>query len=510
MTLAPFVTRYAPRGMVCSVDHLASAAGVALLRAGGTAADAAIAANAVLAVTSQHLCGLGGDLFALVLRPGEPEPAALVAVGRAGSGADPGRLRAEGRTAMPRRGDVRAVTVPGCVDGWLALHARFGRARLADVVAPALELAEEGFPASPTLAAAAGDLAGVGGADDYRAPGRIAPGTRIRRPGVARALRGIATGGRDAFYGGELGRALVELGAGEFSAADLERPLAEWARPLALDVWRCRLWTAPPPSQGYVALAGAWLAQHLEPPADPADGRWAALLARALRSAAADRDDVLHEGADGEELLAAERLERQLTAAAPRARVAGRGGDTAYLCAIDGDGMAVSLIQSNYEGWGSLLVAPGTGIFLHNRGAGFSLAPGHPAEYGPGRRPPHTLSPLLATRPDGSLSAVLGTMGGDAQPQILVQLLARLAVAAQDPAEAVAAPRFLIAGDTVQLEGHAPPAWADALVRGGWRVERAEAWARRFGHAHAITALADGVLAGASDPRSLGGAALGL
>src|SRR5687767_5291489 len=154
--------------MVCSVDHIASSAGVSMLRAGGNAVDAAIATSAVLAVTTQHMCGMGGDLFALV-HDGSGPPAVLNASGRAGSGADPGRLRAEGHTTMPMRGDIRAVPVPGCVDGWAALHDRFGRLDLVDVLAPAVALADGGFPASPTLAASVPLIAGLDGSDDYRA-----------------------------------------------------------------------------------------------------------------------------------------------------------------------------------------------------------------------------------------------------------------------------------------------------------------------------------------------------
>ena len=179
---AALVRRDAPHGMVCSVDHLASSAGVAMLRAGGSAADAAVATSAVLAVTTQNMCGMGGDLFALVhYRNGQP-PACLNASGRAGSGADPERLRAEGHSTMPFRGDIRSVPVPGCVDGWLSLHGRFGRLPLADVLAPAIDLAENGFPAAPLLAAAVPVLAGVAGAEDFTAR-TVSVGTRIRRPG---------------------------------------------------------------------------------------------------------------------------------------------------------------------------------------------------------------------------------------------------------------------------------------------------------------------------------------
>src|SRR3954453_7168494 len=194
--LAPVETRYARSAMVSSADHVATGAGVAMLRAGGSAADAAIAANAVLAVTWPQHCGPGGDLFALVHVAGEDEPAALNASGRAGSGADAARLRAEGETAMPARGDVRAVTVPGRVDGWIALHERFGRLELADVLEPARWLAAEGFAASPTLVAAAGALPdgdaaapGAEGADEVAALRRLTrPGAAVRRPGLARAL----------------------------------------------------------------------------------------------------------------------------------------------------------------------------------------------------------------------------------------------------------------------------------------------------------------------------------
>src|SRR5213082_2848483 len=211
MRLAPFFTRYAGNGMVCAVDHLAAQAGLGMLRAGGSAADAAVATSAVLAVTTQHMCGMGGDLFALVHSPGGTEPVALNASGRAGSGADPDRLRAEGHTEMPLFGDIRAVPVPGCVDGWLALHERFGRLDLATVLEPARSYAEGGFPASPTLAAMAPTVANLPEASDYTSHGRLRSGTIVQRPGVARTLAAIASEGRRAFYEGEFGAGLLAL-----------------------------------------------------------------------------------------------------------------------------------------------------------------------------------------------------------------------------------------------------------------------------------------------------------
>lgn len=519
-------TRYAPTGMVCSVDHLASAAGVRVLRLGGTAADAAIATNAVLAVTTQHMCGMGGDLFALVSTPGDGGPAALNASGRAGSGADPDALRAAGHTEMPFRGDVNSVPVPGCVDGWLALHERFGRLPLAEVLADAVRYATDGFPASPLLARAAPLVAGVPGNTDL--PGDLRPGDVVRRAGVAEALVAVAEHGRDGFYGGAFGAGLVELAGGVLTAEDLARPQADWVAPLAIDAFGARLWTIPPNSQGYLTLAAAAVADAIGVPGDPDDPAWAHLLVEAAKQVGRDRIAVLHEHADGAALLADGRIaaaraavdpDRAADIAAPTAP-----GGTIYLCAVDGDRMGVSFIQSNASGFGAHLVEPRTRIFLQNRGMGFSLVPGHPAEYGPGRRPPHTLSPALVTDAGGALRAVIGTMGGDSQPQVVLQLLARWLLAGQSPGAAVAAPRWALTGtrgrgfDTwedpggigLHLESHAPAGWADGLVARGHRVTVAAALDHGFGHAHLIEVAGGGaVLAGAADPRALTGAAAG-
>lgn len=511
------------RGMVSSVDARATAAGVDVLRAGGSAADAAIATNAVLAVTAQHLCGLGGDLFALVQpAAGSAAPDALVAVGAAGSGADPARLRDQGHTHLPRRGDIRTVTVPGCVDGWLALHERYGRLPLADLLAPARRHATEGFAASAPMAAAAARIHGLAGAGDYHRPGGLQPGDRVTRPLVGRTLAAIADRGRDGFYAGALGEGLVSLGGGLFTADDLTRPHARWARPVGRPAWDHTIWTAPPPSQGYLIPAAAWIADGLALPDDPDDPAWPHLLVEAARWAGHDRPAVLHEHADGEALAALDRLAGHRSAidvdrrTAPQAPAA--AGGTTYLCAVDADGLGVSLINSNAAGWGAHLVVPGTGVFLQNRGLGFSLAAGHPAEYGPGRRPPHTLAPALVTGPDGALRAVLGTMGGDSQPQIVLQLLARLLAAGQSAGRAIGAPRWYLgtggfdvwsgdpAEDVVSLERGAPDGWAAGLRRRGHTV-RSDA--DPVGHAHAIVRAPGGRLTGAADPRAVVGLAAG-
>jgi gamma-glutamyltranspeptidase/glutathione hydrolase len=519
-------THYATNGMVCSVDHLASAAGVDMLRRGGSAADAAIATSAMLAITTPHLCGMGGDLFALV-HEGSGPPVALNASGRAGAGADAARLRSEGARVMPHRHDVRSVPVPGCVDGWLALHARFGRLDLADVLDPARRAADEGFAASALLAAMVPLVADRPGFTEALAMSAARPGAVVRRPGSARALRAVAREGRAGFYGGEFGAGLLDLGAGEYVPDDLERPLADWVTPIGVDVFGHRVWTIPPNSQGFLTLAGGWIASRLDLPDDPDDERWAHLLVEAARQAGWDRDAVLHEGADGEALVTASRLDPRVRAIdADRASAVpgvARSGDTIYLCVVDAEGTGVSLIQSNAADFGAHVIEPRTGTFLHNRGIGFSLRAGHPAEYAPGRRPPSTLAPALVTRRDGSLRAVVGTMGGDSQPQVVLQLLVRLLAARQPPGSTISAPRWVLANHDsaigfstwrdpdalgVDVEGHAPAGWLEGLRRRGHRVRARGALDHGFGHAHLID-TEGGTLGGSADPRAGSGAAVG-
>jgi gamma-glutamyltranspeptidase / glutathione hydrolase len=504
MTLAPFSTRHAAAGIVCTVDALAAQAGVAALRAGGCAVDAAIAAGAVLAVTHQHQCGLGGDLLALVHRQGDERPYALNASGRAGSGADPQRLRDAGHERMPATGEPACAPVPGCVDGWVALHDRFGRLSLEELLEPARRYAADGFAASEPLAAAVQLLEGVPGTEDFTAHGPLRAGQVVRRPGVARALEAVARDGRRGFYEGEFGQKLLALGNGEYTNVDLARRSADWVGPLGLGAFGRRLWSLPPNSQGFLLLRSAAIASTLSLP-EPEDPAWAHLLIEALREAAADRDLAWHEGSDGEELIAPERI------GAMRARISTRRahhpaqaavpGGTVSLCAVDAERMAVSMLQSNFVGWGAMLFVPGLGIALHNRGSSFSLQPGHPAEYGPGRRPPHTLAPAVMTGANGSAEAALATRGGHIQPQVLLQLLARVYMHSELPARAVAAGRWALGGEQVLLEGHAPEKWFDGLIARGHRVLRLEPFQEGFGQAQLIVVQGDH-LAAASDPRS--------
>jgi len=472
------------------------------------------------------MCGMGGDLFALVHGPvtGSVTPLVLNASGRAGGGADPDRLRAEGHTTMPFRGDVRSAPVPGCVDGWLALHGRLGDLPLSDVLGPAISLAEDGFGASPLLAFLLPNLDGVGGCDELTGC-RIRAGEQLARPGPARLLRAIVAGGRDGFYGGEFGERLLEVGCGEYTPDDLAPATADWVAGLALEAWDHRLWTVPPNSQGYLSLAAASIVDRVGTLGDPGGDDWAHLTIEAARLAGHDRPAVLHEHTDGDALLAPDRL-AALAGRFDRDRTTVVGdryqeGGTIYLCTADRNGNGVSLIQSNASGFGCHVAVPGTGVLLHNRGVGFSLSPGHPAEYGPRRRPPHTLAPALVTRPDGSLRAVLGTMGGDSQPQVVLQLLARLLVSGQAPGSAISDARWVLSSPggngfdlwdrldahEVRLEVHAPRRWRSGLERRGHRVEVAGRDVAGFGHAHLID-LGTGVPRGAADPRALIGAAV--
>ena len=538
---APFGPTTGLRGMVNAADHLAATAGVGLLQQGGSAADAAVGAAAVMAVTSPHMCGMGGDMLAMICPPGG-QPVALSAIGRAGAGVDADQLRAEGHRVMPIRRDLRTVTVPGAVDGWLGLHARWGRLPLAAVFAPAIELAEEGFVASVMLMLASHLVHNVAGAQELCPSGPLDLDAHVRLPSVGRTLRTIVSDGREGFYQGEFGQALIELGQGIFTEGDLARGLVQWDEPLRLRVWGHDLWTMPPPSQGYLTLASAWIAEQRGIGADPTDPLWAHLVIEASRAAGHDRPTVLYDGADGQALLDEHRLAGAAARinpdqAAPSDVTAGAGtgmgggaavprlgdGDTTHLCAIDAEGLGISLTQSNCLDFGSHVVAGSTGIFLHNRGLGFSVVPGHPAELAPGRRPPHTLSPLLATTADGALSHLVGAMGGDGQPQIILQVLARMLPGGQDPATALAGARLSLDapaagpfrlwwGDDlrVNVEAHAPDEWNDELRRRGHVVKPISAFDPTVvGCAQVISVVRDGGdggrgrhFVGAADPRS--------
>jgi gamma-glutamyltranspeptidase/glutathione hydrolase len=503
-----------------SADDRATRAAMAIMAAGGNAVDAAIAANAVLAVTCPHLCGIGGDLLAVIAD--DDGVYALNSSGRAGRGASADRLRAEGLDQIPLRHHLAAVTIPGCVDGWIAAHARFGSCELSEVLSAAITYADEGFIAQTPLSTVVKSIDERGRKNLQEIVEQASsPTALITRPGLARTLRAIATKGRRGFYEGEFGTGLIEFGEGWFSSEDLSQIQAEWVTPLQESILGVQVFTVPPVSQGYLALGSAWLAAQCDLPTDSSDPQWAHLLIEASTAAGFDRPEVLSDSAVGDDLLAAIRGRVGLInpVVASRRPAPHRPGDTTYLCTMDDDGLAVSLIQSNAAGFGSWMVEPNTQIPLHNRGLGFNLISGHPAQIAPGARPPHTLSPLMLIGPNG-LRGPLGTMGGDAQPQILLQILIRMLHNGEDPDTAVNAPRWVLrgpatgfdtwTGDTpasVVVESGIEASWADDLRRRGHTVKVGQALSGEFGHAHAILRNSHGEIVAGADHRTVIGSA---
>ncbi len=503
-------------GAAVSTPHfLATAAASGVITGGGNAADAMIAANAVLGVVAPETCGVGGDMFALVWKPGMDSPEAINASGPAGSGASADSLRRAGHVRMPEMG-VQTVTVPGCVGGWESLNRRHGSMPLAELLTPAIELAEKGFDASPELAAAfnarcealSRQEAARGLYPEQRPP---TSGETLMRPGLALTLRSIAAGGADAFYGGDPGRAIVTATRGNLSGSDLVGFRPEWVDPIRMDLLGRTGWVVPPNSQGYLTLATLAIFEALDP--DPDDPAWTHLLIESYRTASASRDDVLADPAflpsGFAEMTDLHHL-RDL-AAGIDANHAGEPpapgpapGGTAYLCAVDGDGMGVSFIESNFWGIGSNIGA--AGFFLHNRGAGFNLTPGHPNELAPGKRPLHTLAPSLWTR-HGRLDAVLGTRGGHRQPQIMAQVAAMVFGGGSDVRQAQEAVRWSIdppgirSDLSVLIESRAQDALVADLRARGHDVEVGDPYEPGWGPVSMIAVTEEGEVSTHPDPR---------
>ena len=503
-------------GAVAVAPHeLSTLAAIEIMTGGGNAVDGAIAANAVQGTVAPETCGIGGDLFALVYGPGIDSPACLNSSGRAGSGANPGALRATGHTTMPLDGPP-AVTVPGCVDGWHALSERYGSLSLSDVLRPAIRLAESGFPASRELsvawAARAAQLLSQASAPpmfpDGRPPG---VGERISRPFLTESLRSVADS-RDAFYLDRVGTAIPEATGNLITPEDLARCQARWVEPLSADLFGMTAWTAPPNSQGYLTLASLSIFEKLDATGDPEHPAYWHALIEAYRSMAWERDHLLYDPDTGPRLAIldpeklAERRNRIDPAAAGswRRPIPATGG-TAYMCAVDRDGMGVSLIQSNFHGIGSGLSAGRTGVWLHNRGAGFNLIPGHPNEWRPGRRPLHTLSPTIWTE-GNRLALVLGTRGGHQQPQLLSQMGAHLHHAGLEPGIAQTVPRWTIQdinapASAVTVESRTDSRVIDALRTRGHGITVRDPWEPGWGPVSAIAVSTGGLREAVADPR---------
>lgn len=479
--------------------------------------EAAIAANAVQGVVAPETCGVGGDMFALIHAPGDSEPTCLNASGRAGSGATAlaDELRSLGFDHVPQHHPA-AVTIPGCVDGWVALHARWGRLALGDVLAPAVALARQGFPASGEFAAALAQRRDELAAEMpslYSSGRPYLAGERVTRPELGELLAEIAEDGRDAFYLGKRGKALSEAVAGAITPADLERTQAEWVRPLGKRVFGLDAWTTPPNSQGYISLLSLAVLETLGPGDLDDPLRWH-LAVESYRVAAATRDHLLADPDlilfEPSQLVSDQQVAKLAALVSPHARARlpqslPADGGTAYMCAIDATGLGVSLIQSNYHGIGSGIAVGDGGFVLHDRGRGFTLTEGHPNTLAAGRRPAHTLSPTVWTR-QGDLVALLGTRGGDLQPQLLAQLAAFMFGHGMSPESAMAHPRWATAlprnhDDPLEVE----PGVSDEIVEGlaarGHAVARCPVPMAGWGPMSVITVGSSGLRTGAADPR---------
>ncbi|MFL5679944.1 MAG: gamma-glutamyltransferase [Chloroflexota bacterium] len=542
--LVPVPLARGARGAVVAPHHLATAAGLTVLASGGSAVDAAIATNAALAVVMPSGCGIGGDAFWLIWDAAARRQLALNGSGRSPAGADAAALRDRGLATLPLRGGL-AITVPGAVRSWGDAHDRFGRLSRAAVLAPAIELARDGFPAwdgfvnAVEVTAPLLDPASAAGFHSvYRPQGRPwRSGEIVRLPALAATLTRLADEGFGAFYEGDIAerqcRALGQAGSA-ITPADLAAHTSTWGEPISTTYRGVRVTTHPPNASGIVALELLNILEGFDPPArrtfGGGDARWIHLGIEASKLAMADRDahltDPEHHDIPIERLIDkayAQELGRGIDtqrASRPRASTVPRGGGTIYLAAADAEGNAVSLIESNYMGFGSGVVDPDTGIHYQNRGSFFSLDPEHANVLAPGKRTLHTLMPgMLFDERRGATTepwVVVGSMGGDAQPQIHAQVVSGLVDGALDIRSAISVARWFVEPDEhfappeeVRAEPRFAPAVLDALTAMGHPVTATDAFDSGLGHCHAIE-LVDGgpsrggSLAAATDPRSAG------
>ncbi|MBE7514430.1 MAG: gamma-glutamyltransferase [Anaerolineales bacterium] len=517
------------RGMVSTSNPLAANAGVMILRAGGNAADAAIAAAAVLAVTEPASTGIGGDCFALYYEAKTRQITALNGSGRAPRALTLDFMGREGFTAMPIH-HPHAVSVPGTVAGWADLLARYGRMTLREVLAEAIHHAAAGYPVHPVFAASWGGVAegllkrGHGTAA-YLPNGR-APraGEIIRLPDLAKTLRIIAEGGAAAFYEGEPAQAIaktLEALGGVMAVDDLRDHRSTWETPIQTTYRGITVWECPPNGQGLAALEALNILEGYDLAALAADSpERLHLMIEAMRIAFADTRHYVADPATNpaplEYLLSKDYAAQRRVAIRPdRAMQPPSYGapptssDTVYLTVVDGEGNACSFINSLYMGFGSGIVAEGTGVFLQNRAALFSLDPDHPNALAPGKRPYHTIIPGMATR-DGALWASFGVMGGFMQPQGHVQVIAAMVDDDLNPQEALNRPRFCLMDGTAEsviaLEEGLPVSAMAQLAALGHPIRPVSGQGRGlFGSGDIIRRDPEsGVLFGGCDPRKDG------
>ena len=508
---------YAANGMCAASHPLAAQVAVRMLQDGGNAVDAAIAAAVLLGFAEPAMCGLGGDVFVLLRPAGGERLVGLNGSGRAPAGLDAAALRDAGHAQVPPR-SAHAVTVPGAVDGFVRLAADWGRLGLAASLAPAIRYAEEGVPVAPRVARDWGGhaqlLAGAARRHFLADGAPLREGQIFRAPGQAEVLRRIARDGRDGFYAGEVAEDMVdslrELG-GAHTLDDFAATAASWVEPIAGDYRGHELVELPPNGQGATAILLAKILERFDlARLDPLGSERAHLEAEATKLAYDARNRFIADPDAGPvrlgHLLAdatADRLAALIdpgrVLANPAASSEAVHRETIYLCVVDRDRMAVSLIYSIYHDFGSGLASERFGINFHSRGAGFTLTPGHPNEAAGGKRPMHTIIPAMLRR-DGRLLMPFGVMGGAYQPAGHARFLGNLIDYGMDPQAAIDAPRsFFDAGD-LQLEAGYSEAVAAELAALGHRVTRREV---PLGGAQAIM-ITDDALVGASDPRKDG------
>ncbi|HKP28066.1 MAG TPA: gamma-glutamyltransferase family protein [Gemmatimonadales bacterium] len=521
-------TVYAPSAVVATSQPLATTAGLEALRLGGNAIDAAVTAAAVLSVTEPHMTGIGGDFFAIIWLAREQKLVALNASGRAGALLTREKLAARGFKPGSQQGAM-SVTVPGALAGWDMLVRTYGRRSLADALKPAIQYARDGFPVTPIIAEQWAAETPLLRQDSAAAatflPGGGAPkaGDWFRNPDYASTLESIATEGVGVFYGGAIGSRIVsrlrELD-GFLTLEDLRANAPTWVTPISVPFGGYRVWELPPNNQGIAVLE---MLRILEPydlkPMGHNSAPYLHRLIEAKKLAYADLQrfvgDADHLEASAEYLLSdqfiAERRS-QLDTTRARAQVdpgpARTASETIYLTTADAEGNMVSLINSNYDAFGSGIVVPGTGFALHNRGAGFTVTPGLPNTAGPGKRPFHTLIPGFVTRQvEGQEQPYMsfGLMGGSMQAQGHVQFLLNHLLFGMDVQQAIDAARFRhLDGQDVAIETPVGDDVRAALAALGHVLvtERGVS----FGGSQAIIRLSRGYAAG-SDPRKDGQAA---
>ena len=525
-------TPRATRGAVTSPHHLASEAGLSVLRDGGNAIEATVAAAATIAVVYPHMNSIGGDGFWLIgNRNGAVQ--GIDAAGRSGRGVTRETCLARGLDEVPLRGPLSACTVAGTVSGWaraLEISRDWGgRLPLSRLLHDAIHHARAGVPVADDLARAVGSaddtvLAMPGFADVFRRHGRgPGAGELLKQPALAATLEQLACAGLDDFYTGDLARTLAagfeETGI-PLTRDDLAGHTCVNAAPLALKLSVGTIYNLPPPTQGLASLMILGLYDRMVAETGESFDHHHRLI-EAVKQGFIVRN---REIGDPDSLKTAPEafLERRcLDALAGRidARVAmpwswpRHDGDTVWLAAMDGEGRGVSFIQSLYFGLGSGMVIPETGILWHNRGAGFSMKPADVGTIGPNRKPFHTLNPALARLNDGRLM-LYGTRGADAQPQVQAQLFTRHIYYGMALQPALDAPRWVQGrtqrhDDTFDLlaESRFPPALLERLERAGHKVQVSSPFNPVMGHAGALVGLPSGVIEGASDPRSDGAVA---